>query len=483
MPQRTAGRDSPDLPPGPQLPRVLGLFDATMIVMGCIIGAGIFTTPADVAFTLKESTPILLTWVLGGAIAMTGAIVFAELGAMLPQAGGQYVFLRTTFGRTVAFLFGWLLLTAITSSAIGYVALVFVNHVETVLASLGVEAHLGSDLVRLDLSLAGHLFRPGATRAQALAAALVVTLALLNVRGLRLSASIQNVAMLAKILGVLLVIGLGLAALFMDIGEVRITPAARTTPAPDAWLSRLGLALLPIVFSYGGFQNVSATAAEVRRPERNIPLSILGGTLLIILLYVALNAALLLILGAEPLGRSLTPVADAAGAVLPFGDTLVALLVMISTAAITQVLLMVIPRIYYAMARDGVFFRAAARVHPTYQTPAVAILLQALFVILHLFAGSHLDLLQVTVLVDWTFFSLCGLALFVLRFRRPDAHRPYRALGYPVLPLVFLLLAVSIVVSGIFKAERLAVLRAAALLIVGLILFWYWSRSRSRKES
>ena len=450
---------------GAGLVRALGPFDATMIVMGSIIGAGVFQAPSRIALEVPSLAGIVFLWVLGGVIALCGALVFAELGGMLPRAGGEYVFLREGFGRFVAFLFGWILITAIVSPAIAYVAGVFVDHLQALL-------RLALPALSFEAGL-----RPW------IATLLILGLTGLNMRGVKLGARVQNASMLAKIAGMLLIVALG-AAVAMG-REPRAAPVAA---APGAELSPAGFgaALLGGVFAYGGWQNVAAVAGEIRRPERALPLAILVGTALVVALYVALNASLIAILGVGGVAASPTPVASAAGAVMAGGEQVVAALVMLSTFAITQVLLMVAPRIYYAMARDGVFFASAGWVHPRWRTPAVAIALQGLFSVAYVWRRAAFDaealdsLLDATVIADWTFFALCGVALFVLRRRLPDAPRPYRAFGYPWLPGLFVLCSVGIVVNSIFNADRSAALGYVVLLGAGVLLYALWSRGAQR---
>ncbi len=439
--------------------RSLGLFDCTMIVMGTIIGAGVFNTPSAIAAQMGSLWGVLGMWILGGGIAMCGAFVFAELGSLFPRAGGQYVFLREGFGRFAAFLFGWLLLTAINSGAIAYVAIVFIDHLQRLLA------FAGSPVAWSDLEV------------RALATGGIVVLALINMRGVRLGANVQNAAMLAKIAGIATIIVLGI----LVVAGLK-APSQPPTSAVHAWTwAGAGASLLGVVFTYGGWQNVTAVAGEVRNPERTIPRGILIGTLCVIALYIAMNASLIAILGVEGVAGTKTPAALAAGRVVPWGEPVVAGLVMISTLAITQALLFVTPRIYYAMALDGVFFRQAAYVHPKWRTPIVAIGLQASFGILHLFLGKSLDLMQMTTIADFTFFVLCGVSLFVFRFKLPDAPRGYRAFGYPWLPALFTLASALVVVSAVFNAERQAVWRAVAMLSLGIVLFAVWSyRKRPR---
>ncbi|MEO6709926.1 MAG: amino acid permease [Planctomycetota bacterium] len=440
--------------------RRLGLFDCTMIVMGTIIGAGVFNTPTKIAFHMGSLGGVLAIWIAGGVIAMCGALVFAELGSLFPRAGGQYVFLREGFGRFVAFLFGWLLLAAINSGAIAYVANVFVDHLQELLAFAGHDP-AWSQGERSSIAVAG-----------------IVVLALINIRGVRLGATVQNVAMLTKIVGIGMVIVLGTLAV---AGALAPSPPPSTTVHDWTW-SGIGISLLSVVFTYGGFQNVTAVAGEARDPQRTIPRAVLIGTVLVIALYIAMNASLIAILGVDGVANSKTPTMAAAGRVVSWGEPVVAALVMISTLAITQALLFVTPRIYYAMALDGVFFRAAAYVHPRWRTPVVAIALQAVFGCLHLFAGETLDLLQMVTIADFTFFVLCGITLFVFRARGVGGSAAYRAFGYPWLPAVFVLASLGIVINAVLNAEAIAVRRAGAIVAAGLVLYlvFGWLERRRR---
>jgi APA family basic amino acid/polyamine antiporter len=466
---------------------VLGLFDVTMIVMGCIIGAGVFRTPSLIAEKVGSFGGILGVWGLGGVIAITGAFVFAELAAMFPRTGGQYVFVKEPFGRFPAFLFGWLLLAAIVSNAIAFVATVFADHFEVVLGRF----RGGASFAALGRPVAGFLdlFRfdpqappvtPETAGRKVIAALLIGSFTLLNLRSMRLSATVQNVAMIAKILGILTVIALGIVVVAR--GEA-FPDAAPTTGRELGSAGGFGAftgALFLAMFTYGGWQNVAAVGSEVCQPQRTLPVGILLGTVAVIALYLLLNAALVAILGVQGVAASRTPTADAAGRVVPNGETFVAALVMTSTFAITQVLLFVTPRIYFAMAKDGLFFRAIGRVHPRFGTPAVAILLQGAFALIHLVLGSALDLLNLATLFDWLGFSLCGLGLFVLRRSRPDSLRPYRATGYPWLPGLFLVLSLYVFFAHLRYAEAAALKRGAVVFAAGLGLYASFALRRRR---
>jgi APA family basic amino acid/polyamine antiporter len=439
------------------LRRVLGLFDVTMLVMGSIIGAGVFNTPASIAAAMGSTGGVIAVWCFGGVIALSGALVFAELGAMMPLTGGQYVFVRAGAGRCAAFLFGWIALTALISSAIAYVAGVFTDHLEI-----------------LCVEWAGtRAFEPGAERA--IAAALIAGLALVNARGIRLGANIHNVAMLAKVAGIVLVIALG-ALVALGLIEPARGAVASASPAEWSWAG-VGAAMFGIVFTYGGWQNVTAVASEIRDAERTLPLGTLIGTACVVLLYIALNLALIAILGVAGVAASATPVATAAGAAWPGGSSMVALLVMLSTFAITHVLLMLPPRIYLTMARDGVFFAAIGRIHSRFATPHVAIALQAGCAIAYVFLSSRLvELVQVCSMCDWVFFTICGATLFILRVRQPDAPRPYRAWGYPIVPAIFVLSSAAVLVRMALSASAWPALQAGGLFAIGIGAYALWSR-------
>jgi APA family basic amino acid/polyamine antiporter len=451
------------------LARVLGPFDVTMLVMGSIVGAGIFNRPSSVAAQVGSLEGVLAVWTLGGLFAFTGAVVFAELGALMPQAGGQYVFVREAYGRFAAFLFGWVLLTGISSSALAFVAGVFADHLSQVLQAMGGTAALG----------------PGQKRAWA--CGLILSMTALNARGVRLGATFQNAAMLAKIAGILLVCALGALVWggWISMAHLPPLPPSQGAPSHPGGAGSFVAALLSVLLAYGGWQNVAAVAGEIRRPERALPWGILAGTAGVVILYVSFSAALALMLGIDRLASTSTPAADAAGAVFSGGAELVAGLVMLSTLAFVQGLLLLTPRIYYAMAKDGVFFARAAVLHPRWRTPVFAIALQGGLGCAHvLLAGGDLDrLVNVCILCDLVFFTSCGVALFVLRLRWPERPRPYRALGYPVLPATFVLLSLATIVQGGTQADLRATALGLALFGAGALMYLFWRKARREAAS
>ncbi|HVR73150.1 MAG TPA: amino acid permease [Planctomycetota bacterium] len=438
--------------------------DVLLLVMGGIIGAGIFFSPHLVAKEQPSAAGILLTWGLGGLLALTGAFVFAELGALFPRTGGQYVYLRESCGKSVAFLYGWNLLAMVASGALAVVAGVAVSNLDIVLR------HTLGDPAREFFSREGRALS---------GAGLILGCAWLNVRGIRLGATVHNAIMAFKVLSLLLVIVLGIVWSFR---RPEAPPAGFFAAGPR--LESLAPALLAALFSYGGWQNAASVAGEIRDAPRVLPRAIILGTLLVVGLYLGLNLALLEVLGVEGLSSTQTPVADAAERVLGrFGHVLVASMIVLSTVGIAHALILMTPRVYYAMAADGVFFEACGRSHPKNGTPHVAILVQAAFGLAHYLVATYVttlgELLDSLVFVDWVFFALTAASYFYFRLRRPDAPRPYRATGHPWTPLVFLTLSLGVVVFTLAGVSRRRLLVAGIVFATGLLLLLF-RRRRAR---
>lgn len=394
-----------------ELERRLGLWDLVFIVMGAIVGVGIFFSPGRVAGIAGSEAVAIGAWLLGGAIGLAGALTFAELGGLFPRTGGQYHVLRQAFGRPLAFLYGWSLLTVIQSGAIGIVSLICVNHLA---------------------ELAG--LRLGPSTGRIAAAVMIAGLVYANIRGVTIGAWLNNVAMITKlaILG-----GIAVLALAFDGPEARAATAA--DGAAD-W-TKLLPALIPVLFAAGGWQQALYVAGEVKNPSRFIPLGIVGGVLGVVILYLLVNLGCLNVLDVDVLGRSETPVADVVGAAAgPLWRRLASLGVAISAFGVAHVCILTAPRMYKAMADDGCFWKPIAAVHPRHRTPALALTVQGgVAVALVLVAGpTGVDkLLTGVVCIDCLFFMATGIALFVLRRKMPGAERPYRTTGYPIVPLLF----------------------------------------------
>ena len=418
-----------------------------MAVIGGIIGGGIFRTPAAVAERVGSPTLILAAWVAGGVVALLGALCFAELGQRRPRAGGGYVYLRETWGPLPAFLYGWALLLVIASGAIAAIAVTFADYA---------------------LSLTG--LPPRFTLPLAIAAILFVSA--VNYFGVRPGALVQNLFTLLKLAALAALVAIGLAA--------GLPPA---TPAPPGAPAAFGAALVPILFTYGGWQQTNFIAEEMVDAERNLPRALVLGVSAVVGIYLLANLAYLHVLGAAGLAASTAPAADAMRRVLgPAGGTLIAAGIAASTFGFLNLVILVTPRVFQAMAADGVFFPRLARLHPVHRTPAAAIGLQAVWASVLALSGSFSQLVDYVAFADWIFFGLTAAGLFVYRFRDrklgiATPRGAFRAPGYPWTPGMFVAAALFVVASSIAANPRNALI-GAGLLALGVPAYLYWSRAR-----
>jgi APA family basic amino acid/polyamine antiporter len=426
--------------------RRLGLFSGTMAVVGGIIGGGIFRTPAAVAERAGSVGLTLAVWITGGVVALAGAFCFGELGARRPRAGGGYVYLRETFGPLPAFLYGWTLLLVIATGAIAAVAVLFADYA---LALLGLPA--GWNLP--------------------LAIASVVVLSGINYLGVRPGALTQNLFTVLKLLALALLIGVGLAW---------ASPVPASAPRPVAHGSPIvsfGAALVPVLFTYGGWQQTNFIAEEIVQPERTLPRALVLGVIIVVVVYLSANLAYLRVLGLGGLAASTAPAAEVMERLLgPRGAGLIAAGIAISSFGFLNLVILVTPRVFQAMAADGVFLPRLARLHPVYQTPADAILLQAGWALLLILSGSFAQLVDYVTFGDWIFFGLTVAGLFV--YRRRDRGAPatgFRTPGYPFTPALFVLAAAYVVVSAIAANPRNAAL-GSVLIALGVPVYAYWAR-------
>lgn len=446
--------------------RRLGLFDGTMVVVGGIIGAGIFLNPAIVAQRVGSPGLILAAWALGGAVALLGALCFAELGARRPEAGGGYVYLRETLGPLPAFLYGWTLLLVINSGGIAAVGMTFASY--------------AADLA----GLPGTLVKP-------LAIAAIALLTIINYLGIRPGAWTQNVFTILKLvaLGGLILAGLALATRVAGPGEA-VDVASTAPQGVPAVAVAMGAALIPVLFAFGGWQNANFVAGEIREPQRNLPRALLLGVGIVVATYLLANFAYVTTLGAAGLAASTAPASDTMRALLgPAGGTFIAAGIVLSTFGFLNLSILAAPRVYQAMADDGLFFRWAARLHPRYRTPAGAIVFQSAWAVVLLLSGTYGQLLDWVVFGDWIFFGLVVVTLFVYRSRdgagsarAEDGPAPgeatFRAFGYPWLPACFVLVAGIVVISSIMSNPVNAML-GSLLIGAGVPVFLFWRRRRA----
>ncbi len=449
---------------GERLPRQIGTASAVAVLVGSTIGSGIFRSPAVIASDLDRLLPFVLAWVLGGLVALAGALTFAELGGMFPRTGGIYVYIREAFGKLPAFLFGWAELLILRPAAYGAIAVTSAEYTWRLL-----DRDPGRALV--GLGPLGVL-----TYAQALAALFIVILGLVNYRGVKLGAFVQNVSTVLKVAAIALLVLLGLA-LVPDalplVGEV--APRAADAPEPSS-LAAFGLAMVAVLWAYDGWSDVGFVGGEIRDPERNLPRAFILGTAIVVALYLAIDAIYLRVVPITDMpGRPLIA-ADVAEALIgPTGAVFVAAAVAVSTFGTLNGSMMTGPRVFYAMAEDKLFFKAFAKVHPVHGTPGGAILLSIGLGVVFVSFQGFAELADQFVIGIWPFYALSVAAVLVLRRRRPDLARPYRTWGYPVVPLLFLLAAVYLLGNyAIRETGKFAL--DVAIVLSGVPVFWLWQR-------
>ena len=437
--------------------RKLGLFSATMMVVGGIIGAGIFLNPAIVAQRVGTAAATMLTWGIGALIAIVGALVFSELGARAPRAGGGYVYLRDAFGSFAAFLYGWALFLMISTGAIAAVAMT-------------------------SASYATSLFGLHASLATPLAVAAIVLLTIVNIAGVAPGAITQNIATVLKLSAIAFLVIVAFIAPDLASHAFGPVPTPRLAVPVGAWhwILAIGAALVPVLFAFGGWQQTNFIAEELRDPARDLPRALVLGVLIVVACYLLVNLAYLRALGVAGLAASHAPAADTVGALLgDRGRAVIGAGIVISTFGFLNLVILVTPRVYQAMAADGVFFAQMAKVDPRTRTPIAALVGQAAWAIVLLFSGSYGQLLDYVVFADWVFFGATAATLFVYRAReaRGEVSRvSVRAFGHPLSTLLFLA-AAAYVIAGSIASNPVNALKGSVLLALGWPAFAWWQRS------
>lgn len=447
---------------GERLPRRLGFLSAAAVLIGSTIGSGIFRTPAVVAGRIDDLGLFAAGWVLGGVIALAGALTYGELAAMYPRTGGVYVYIREAFGRLPAFLFGWAELLIIRPAAFGAIA---ITSAEYFWRLAGVDG--AALLPGIGLSLA-----------QAVAAVFIILVAVVNYRGVHLGALVQNVSTVLKLAALFALVVLGMV--LAPVHELPAAPAAVPT-ASLAPAAGFGLAMVSILWAYDGWADLAFVSGEVRNPQRVLPLALFAGTAVVVVSYLFANLVYLHLVPLERMAGSPLIAADAAWRVLgAAGVVFVSAAVMVSTFGTLNGSMMTGPRIFYAMADDGLFFRPLAAVHPRFGTPAASIVLAAILGVVFVSIRTFAELADQFIIGIWPFYALAVAAVVVLRRRRPDAERPYRVWGYPVTPAVFLIATLYLLGNYAINETRTFAVDVGVVL-TGLPVFLYWTRRSPRR--
>jgi len=434
------------------LARQLGLFDATMIVMGGMVGTGIFINPYVVARQVHTPALILGAWALGGLIALAGAFIYAELAARLPEVGGQYAYLRAAYHPAVAFLYGWALLLVVQTGGMAAVAVTFARYF--------------LELTRLPLS-------DGFVAAAALG-----LLTALNCLGVRAGSAVQSALMVTKVLAIAVLVGCGW--LLVGAPRVALRPAL-DRPVSFDLVTSVGAALVPVLFAFGGWQTASFVAGEMREPRKTLPRGLLVGVAGVVVLYLAVNFVCVRALGAAGLADTTTPASQVMRLALgEAGAKLIAVGIVISTLGFLSQSVLTAPRVYFAMAGDGLFFRSVAWLSPRTRVPVGAILLQGAWAIVIALSGRYEQILNYVVSMDWLFFGLTATCLFVFRRRQPQAA--YRTPGHPVTTALFVAVAWLVVANTLYKYPRHTAI-GLAILLTGIPVYFLWRWRQPQRTS
>ena len=435
------------------LHRSVGIWRASAIVAGIIIGASIFVQPSEIILAVPDRSAAIAVWFAAGLLTLIGALVIAELASAWPATGGVYVYLTRAFSPALGFLWGWAMFWTMHTGIIAIIAMVFARY-------------------------AGAFVPLGPAGAKAMAIAAMLVLSAVNVRGITHGSALQVALTVVKVLALVLIIGM--AFLLGDPAVAATAPAGASgvlTASGIVTADGVVKALIAGLFAYGGWHMVSYTAEETVDPTRTIPRALMIGTLTVTVLYVLANAAYLHVLGVDRVAASTRVAAELADAIVgPTGGRVVSALVMLSALGAMNGVILAGPRVYQAMAADGMLFRWAAAVHPRFGTPHRAIALQALWAMVLIATGTYRDLFTRVVYTEWIFFALLAVALFTMRRRRDYAPR-YRAWGYPVLPALFIISSVVIVINQIVRTPVEAA-TGLSIVLAGLPVYYVWVRRR-----
>lgn len=432
-----------------KLKKEIGLYGLTMVAIGSCIGSGIFLTPGQIAANLPTTFLVLLVWAMGGLVTLTGALTFAELGAMFPAAGGVYVYLKEAYGDLFGFLYGWAYLLVICSGSIAALSIAFATYLN-------------------------FLIPFGKSGIKVVAIAAIICLTIINIIRVKAGEMFSNIFTGLKLVAIAGIVAVGL----FSGNPGLLSQSRQATASPTSLISALGLALIGVLWSYGGWQHASFLAGEVKNARRNVPRAMIIGALVVTSAYLLINLAYLFLLPIDKIAASKSVAADAIRTIFPFGGNVIAAVIAISVIGTAGIYTLSAPRIYFAMANDGLFFKSLTKVHDRFRTPVNAILIQSGWaIVLLLFWGTFEDVITYVAFTDWIFFGLTAIGVFVFRRSRKEIPRPYKTTGYPVTPAIFIAITFFFVVNTLIEKPFQAY---AGLLFmsIGTGLFFLFKKKR-----
>ena len=433
----------------PKLKRVLSLLDATMINAGGIIGSGIFMVPAAVAMFTGSSSLFFMVWIAGGIVSLFGALSVAELGAAMPRAGGQYVYLSEAYGPVWGYLYGWSAIAVINTASIAAVGVAF-------------SEYLRFFFPITDISIKG------------IAVATIVLLTIINILDVKSGARFQNLFTISKLGAIFGIIILGLV---MEGGSNQNLSPFFSDQSFTELVGPLGLAMVSVLWTFDGWIFITYVAGEVKNPGRNIPLSLIFCMLIVVTIYLLLNYVLIYTLGFTGMNGSDLVVSDSASVFLGNkGAAIVTLIILISLIGANNGFVLTSARINYAMAKDKLFFHQASQIHPRFKSPANALIIQCVWACLLTFTGTFNQLITYIIFASWIFYGMSAGAVIILRNKKPDMERPYKTPVYPWIPIIFILFAIFLTINTIMEAPRDAAI-GAGIILVGLPMYYYWKKN------
>ena len=433
----------------PKLKRVLSLLDATMINTGGIIGSGIFMVPATVAMLTGSSSLFFMVWIAGGIVSLFGALSVAELGAAMPRAGGQYVYLSEAYGPVWGYLYGWSAVAVINTASIAAVGVAF-------------SEYLRFFFPITDISIKG------------IAVATIVLLTIINILDVKSGARFQNLFTISKLGAIFGIIILGLV---MEGGSNQNLSPFFSDQSFTELVGPLGLAMVSVLWTFDGWIFITYVAGEVKNPGRNIPLSLIFCMLIVVSIYLLLNYVLIYTLGFTGMNGSDLVVSDAASVFLGNkGAAIVTLIILISLIGANNGFVLTSARINYAMAKDKLFFHQASQIHPRFKSPANALIIQCVWACLLTFTGTFNQLITYIIFASWIFYGMSAGAVIILRNKKPDMERPYKTPVYPWIPIIFILFAIFLTINTIMEAPRDAAI-GAGIILAGLPMYYYWKKN------
>ena len=433
----------------PKLKRVLSLLDATMINAGGIIGSGIFMVPAAVAMFTGSASLFFMVWIAGGIVSLFGALSVAELGAAMPRAGGQYVYLSEAYGPVWGYLYGWSAVAVINTASIAAVGVAF-------------SEYLRFFFPITDVSIKG------------IAVATIVLLTIINILDVKSGARFQNLFTISKLGAIFGIIILGLV---MEGGSNQNLSPFFSDQSFTELVGPLGLAMVSVLWTFDGWIFITYVAGEVKNPGRNIPLSLIFCMLIVVTIYLLLNYVLIYTLGFTGMNGSDLVVSDAASVFLGNkGAAIVTLIILISLIGANNGFVLTSARINYAMAKDKLFFYQASQIHPRFKSPSNALIIQCVWACLLTFTGTFNQLITYIIFASWIFYGMSAGAVIILRNKKPDMERPYKTPVYPWIPIIFILFAIFLTINTIIEAPRDAAI-GAGIILAGLPMYYYWKNN------